>query len=186
MEAVSSNFPFMTFKLYECSKSWEEICLGTKWSSRSSPHNLYLMGEGIYGYFQSEVKFPVQLRRWEWGARHSRGPVKEGGGIQETAENAEHLVNYRTTPVSKAALSVKAMPAPLRDHPECHRNVMHLLPRALTGGLPLTEYRERYPRHLILTQSFHHLTGTACVITAPSSQGLRGEEIASNPPRMAN
>lgn len=38
------------------------------------------MGEGIYGYFQSEVKFPVQLRRWEWGARHSRGPVKEWGG----------------------------------------------------------------------------------------------------------
>lgn len=142
MEAINSNFAFMQFKLYERSKSWEEIRLGTKWCSGSSPHDLYLMGEGIYGYFQSEAKFPVQLRHWEWGARHSRGPVKEGG-IQETVENAEHLVNYRTTPVSKAALSVKAMPALLRDHSECHRNVMHLLPQVLTGGLPLTEYRER-------------------------------------------
>lgn len=79
--------------------------------------------------------------------RHSerrRPRFSEGGReIHETAENVEHLVNYRTTQVSKAGLSVKATPAPPRDRSECHRNVMHLLPQAVTGGLPVTEYGGR-------------------------------------------
>lgn len=122
--------------------------------------------------------------------RHSeqqrRRLSEEGRQIRGTAENAEHLVNYRTTQVSKAGLSVKDVPPPLRDRSECHRNVMHLLPQALTWR-PACDWveRERYPRHLMLTHSFHHLTGSACVITAPSSECLRGEEIVGNPPLRA-
>lgn len=48
--------------------------------------------------------------------------------IHENLKRTEHLVNYGTTQVSQAALSVTTMANYLWDYSECHCIVMHLLP----------------------------------------------------------